>query len=242
MRAVLPDGTIRCHLLEARTKVAPIKKQTIPRLELMGALMAVQLCEHVVKSCDLGDIPTNFWTDSTIVLHWIRKDPGALKPFVSHRVSKIKAGSSSRCWRHVPGSDNPADLLSRGLSCQQLRDAYHWWNGPLWLAQHENTWPVMKATKLSPSEVVADNDEARPKFIGHVRKIPQLHMEIKGVCISKRVSDVIRLTRITAFAHRFISNALKAARQKVAIKQGHTSNYVKMTILKKFADVQDKEH
>lgn len=139
--------------------------------------MAVQLCEHVVKSCDLDDIQVTFWTDSTIVLHWIRKDSGALRPFVSHRVSKIIAGSSSNCWRH--GSDNPADLLSRGLSCQQLRDAQHWWSGPLWLSQNNTTWPVTKAIKLSPCEVVADEDESKPKFIGHVQKLPQLDMVIK---------------------------------------------------------------
>lgn len=199
--------------------------------------MAVQLCEHVVKSCDLGAISTIFWTDSTIVLHWIRKDSGTLKLFVSHRVSNIKAGSSSDSWRHVPGSDNPADLLSRGLSCQQLRDAHHWWNGPLWLPQIETAWPVTKAIKLSPCEVVADGKETRPKFVGHVREIPQLDMAVNGVSISKRVSDIIRLSRITAFAHRFITNALKAARQKIAIRQGKTSSYVKNLALKTTTDV-----
>lgn len=124
MRVITEGGQIKCNLLASRNRVAPIKKQTIPRLELLGAVVAVHLHKYVANACQLLEAPVHFWTDSTIVLHWINKDVDSLKTFVANRVTKIQTRSMNADWRHVAGVENPADLLSRGHPAPIIRSTH----------------------------------------------------------------------------------------------------------------------
>ncbi|KAA5655016.1 hypothetical protein F3G58_31860, partial [Pseudomonas aeruginosa] len=103
-------------LLIAKTRVAPIKPVlTIPRLELCAAVLLSQLCERVLciykDRVNCEDIYA--WSDSSIVLAWLRSPPHEWKTFVSNRTSEILSRLPARCWRHVPSEDNPADAPSR---------------------------------------------------------------------------------------------------------------------------------
>ena len=60
------------------------------------------------------DCRVTFWTDSEIVRFWLKKGPQSLKVFEGHRVAKIQGSSGNIKWHHVPGKENPADVLSRG--------------------------------------------------------------------------------------------------------------------------------
>lgn len=71
-----------------------------------------------------------FWSDATIVLHWLNGDPNRLKTFVANRVSKILKLTSPKQWRHVGTHDNPADCATRGLSPIELANFSLWWKGP----------------------------------------------------------------------------------------------------------------
>ena len=97
--------------------MAPLKKVTLPRLELLAALLAARLLKFVLTSLYLSDsTPYTCFTDSTITLAWIKADPAKWKQFVRNRVSEIQTLSDPAQWFHVPGEQNPADLLTRGLS------------------------------------------------------------------------------------------------------------------------------
>uniref|UniRef100_A0A182IEY1 Uncharacterized protein n=1 Tax=Anopheles arabiensis TaxID=7173 RepID=A0A182IEY1_ANOAR len=61
-----------------------------------------------------------FWSDSTIVLHWLSATPSRWKTFIANRVSEIQHITHGKEWRHVPGTDNPADIISRGMDADQL--------------------------------------------------------------------------------------------------------------------------
>ena len=101
-------------LVMSKSRVAPIKTVTLPKLELMAAVMATRLVQFVKSSLHLQtDDHIHMWTDSQIVLHWIHR-PNNSNPFVSHRVAEIVEAFPANVWSYTPSSDNPADLLTRG--------------------------------------------------------------------------------------------------------------------------------
>ena len=107
----------------AKTKVAPIKTQTLPQLELLAALLGAQLSEYLTKTLQLTKTKceVTYWSDSQIVLSWISSTK-QLPQFVSTRVHKIKEITSPNTWRFCPTSMNPADLLTRGLDTKMFNE------------------------------------------------------------------------------------------------------------------------
>ncbi|XP_025270371.1 uncharacterized protein LOC112639711 [Camponotus floridanus] len=96
---------------EARSRVSPIERITIPRLELLAATIRVRL--RSIKEAGDFEEEVFFWSDSSTVVAWIRKDK-LWNTFVENRVREICSLSDPNKWRHVPGSMNLADLSSRG--------------------------------------------------------------------------------------------------------------------------------
>ena len=118
LRSVYPDGTITMRLVAAKTRVAPMKKQSIPRLELLGALILARLMNTIVTALN-RDIDPVYWVDSMTTLFWIRREK-QWKQYVANRVKEIRRLSPKNHWRHCPGHLNPADLPSRGVSGYRL--------------------------------------------------------------------------------------------------------------------------
>lgn len=141
MRVKHADNTVTVTLLAAKTKVAPIKQQTVPRLELNGAVLLSRLMGECRLALRLDDIEEYAWTDSTVVLCWIRRHANVWQTFVANRVSEIQRGMAKTRWQHVPGVDNPADAASRGILPAELRQHPLWWSGPTWLQQGPEDWP-----------------------------------------------------------------------------------------------------
>ena len=120
LQLVDSSGCIHTSHVIAKTKVAPIKKLTILRLEICGAQLISQLLYHCQKVFGFPTEDIFAWTDGTIVLNWISGNPRRFKTYVGNRVSRIVELIPPNRWNHVEGSENPADCASCGLQPSEL--------------------------------------------------------------------------------------------------------------------------
>lgn len=189
LRIVGHDGRIHCSILLGKSRLAPLKVVTIPRLELSAAVVAVRL-DKIIK-CEL-DIPigmTVFWTDSTSVLQYIQNESRRFQTFVGNRVAIIHENSSPHQWRHVDTTQNPADHASRGLHVQETQKLEQWIHGPEFLWKCEADWPerpnipglpdcdpeVKKSAQVHVvTEVTEARDHVMSLLIGHSSSWSQL--------------------------------------------------------------------
>ena len=98
------DDTKCYHLIASKTRVAPVKSLSLPRLELCAAVLGVNLLEtvHRVLVILFDDrLSLNGWTDSTIVLSWLSKPASSWQTFIRNRISKIQSFSSFEKWNHL---------------------------------------------------------------------------------------------------------------------------------------------
>ncbi|GFY73417.1 DUF1758 domain-containing protein [Trichonephila inaurata madagascariensis] len=123
LRFVTCNKETETSFICSKSRVAPMKSLTLPRFELIAAL---------------------FSTDCLISYYWIRGDSSTFKPYVKNRAQEIQSLSDPIQWGHCPGKDNPAELLSRGISAVKLVQNELWWLGPPWLKLTPDHWPNHK--------------------------------------------------------------------------------------------------
>ncbi|XP_055604767.1 uncharacterized protein LOC129753000 [Uranotaenia lowii] len=201
-----PTGKTQVSLVSSKSRVSPLKRQTIPRLELCGALLAAELYVKVLESME-APLETYFWTDSRTVLQWLAQTPSTWTTFVANRVSSIQNFTQNCTWKHVPGIMNPADQLSRGLNAEQIVTDQTWWTGPPWLAQDSEHWPnsinqpceenVHEEERRKVVGVVAENEGTfNDWYFGHFK------------CYFK-------LLRVTVLCLRYLYNLGKPAEERI---------------------------
>ncbi|XP_063931843.1 uncharacterized protein LOC135143832 [Zophobas morio] len=184
----------RTQFVCAKSKVAPLKKITIPRLELSAAVLLTRFLNLVCR-INKDKIPFNrlcAWTDSPIVLAWIKSSPHRWKTFVSNRVSFIQEHLPSSSSYYVPSGQNPADLGSRGAYPQELLVSSLWWAGPPFL---KSGTPLNNTT---PSVPVSIQDEERTQSCNVIVTTSLLDDLVNTH------SSLPKIIRILCYVRRFI--------------------------------------
>nr|XP_054775363.1 uncharacterized protein LOC129283739 [Lytechinus pictus] len=133
LRLINEKGDVHCALVIGKSRVAPVKTPTIPRLELTAALLSVKASLFLKTELGLTIDKEVFWTDSRVVLGYVKNETRRFHVFVANRVKQIRDASSPSQWNYVETKDNPADQASRGIRVDQ-QEMTKWLIGPgfLW--------------------------------------------------------------------------------------------------------------
>ena len=152
-RHLYEDGTVSCCLVASKSRVAPLQAVSIPRLELIAAVVGRKLSQAVNQALGIKKEEWIFWSDSTDVMYWIRGQSRKFKTFVANRVGEIQASTNPEQWSYVPTKQNPADLLTRGLSVSTLSEQESWWKVPSFLKQDSSEWPPTRIEHKRDTDV-----------------------------------------------------------------------------------------
>ena len=205
VRVLGQDGSWSASLVFSRARVAPLKRVSLPRLELLGAPLCSRLVVLVREALKLPeDTVCHCWTDSTVALAWIKSDPHWWKPFVANRVTKIQSLTAPSQWHHVAGKDNPADLLTRAC---ELVQSDQWFHGPLFLSG-DDLWDESEVCLYegsSESEEIVVEEKQKKVIIGPALLVVSSVRE--SVFDIERWSSVTKAMWVIGWVLRFIKNA-----------------------------------
>lgn len=214
LKTVEVDGTVSVALVLSKVRVSPLKPVTLPRLELLGAVVGARLV-HSVKGAlrypDDVSLQYFCWTDSSVALRWIKSDPTQWKMFVCNRVAQIQELTEPEAWSHCPGKENPADCITRGLTAEQLLTNPLWFQGPTWLKE-----PLCNVGRQAETviEKIEENsaraEEEKRKTEANVCVSSSTAREV--VLETERWGGFSKTLRVVGWVMRFINNARKKKR------------------------------
>lgn len=204
----------KTEIIASKSRVAPLKTLTIPRLELCAAHLLAKLIKSVIRNFEdkQQKIKIFAWSDSQVVYYWINKPTTiSLKIYVANRVNEIQEINNkfNIQWRWISTKENPADLISRGSTIINLKNELKWWHGPFWLHDINQNWPEQ------PKFYGMEN--LNQKYLKDIEK----ELKIKTILLTKIENDELKkgnfnlidaysnlntLKRVMAYIFRAVKN------------------------------------
>ena len=193
------DDVMHCQFLCSKTRVAPAKKITIPRLELLSAFLLARLISTVRQALE-SEIQLSgvtCYTDSQVVYFWITRREREWKQFVQNRVDEIRKIVPPDCWKHCPGDENPADIPSRGVPPLELSKKLELWlHGPRTLRNNEEPEHAMTMPEDCLTEAKVKDKATSLLNAG----------SSSSILPCQDYSSFKKLLRVTAYVFKFIAN------------------------------------
>ncbi|XP_065083387.1 uncharacterized protein LOC135705543 [Ochlerotatus camptorhynchus] len=199
---IVDRGEVRCTLVSSKTKVAPLQTLSMPRLELMAALIGARLRQAIIDNHSVKITRTFFWSDSTTVIAWIKSDSRRYRQFVAFRVNEILSLSTVDEWNWIGTKTNVADEATKWGKGPSTEIESRWYRGPAFLYDQAGEW--------LEENVEDTNEELRPAFV-----CP--HFIVKPTVEFERFSKFERLKRCIAYVHRFLDNLRRASTGSVRV-------------------------
>ena len=134
LRLVNGSNQVHISFLMGKARVAPLKPMSTPRRELTAAVISVNVASMLKRELNYKHPVEVFYTDSSVVLGYIRNEAKRFHTYVGNRVHHIHERSKPEQWHYVTSTNNPADVASRGTTAKQLAEHELWIKGPscLW--------------------------------------------------------------------------------------------------------------
>ncbi|XP_014667636.1 PREDICTED: uncharacterized protein LOC106809165 [Priapulus caudatus] len=180
------DGNYDVRFVSAKSRVAPLRAISIPRLELQSSVLAARLYATVMEEMSVKPDRAVFLSDSIIALSCIRGQSRQFKSFVANRVSEVQIQTDPSDWRRVK--------VSRGIAIDDLEG--EWRNGPAFLRLPEEEWPKC----IFKAEINEINKEKKKE------KTILLVREVECAIDCTKFSKWRKLIRVTAYVFRFLTN------------------------------------
>ena len=143
------NGQVSCNLLMGKSRVAPLKTITMPRLELTAATVSVKVGSLLKNELELTNIDEYYWTDSTVVLGYLYNERKRFHLFVTNRVRMILNHCKKTQWKYVETKSNLADDASRGLNISSYLKNQRWFYGPTFLKKSLQSFVAADAPKIT---------------------------------------------------------------------------------------------
>ena len=206
LKSIHSSGEIDTNIITSKTRVSPIKEQTIPRLELLSAVLLSRLMNSVENA-----LSTTFkfdrifyWTDSQIALAWIKATNKEFKPFVENRLVEIRKLTDINSWHYVQTTSNPADVITRFQDHDHFEENILWWKGPIFLYQ----------TEYVQNEELPDVLPEQKHNVNLVTCHNASKINLDSIIDISKFSSYSRLLRVTSWVQRFIDNLHESRRNE----------------------------
>ena len=206
MRIVRDGGEPQVSFIASKTRVAPLKRMTVPRLELTAALLGAELSHKITREYKIEFHEKILWTDSRNVLWWIRSKSSDHLPFIANRLGVLDEWTTPESWRWIDGRSNPADEGTRATSSIDVSPTSRWLNGPDYLRKPREMWPTQIRTEPSIEE--KRDLEYRPVAVFTAT------VKATSVVDVNRFSQYRRLVRATAYVMLFARLCRRTASEK----------------------------
>ncbi|XP_055527354.1 uncharacterized protein LOC129719975 [Wyeomyia smithii] len=185
-------GVIECAFVAAKTRVAPLKYVSIPRLELEAAKIGMRLAHSIGETHRIAPRRRFFWSDSRDVLCWLRSDHRRYSKFVAARVGEILENTDISEWFWISTKLNVADEGTKWQKIPDLSPSSRWFRGPDFLWQRQSAWP--------------DQPESHGSTDNEMNLVINIHAHRVPVINFSKYSTWEKLVRIVAYGLRFYKN------------------------------------